>query len=252
MDAENNSDLAKAIDQNTKSNQKLAETLDLFIQVITPELKKTDTVRRVQEERNALGCTEVIRRMMFPESEAKIQKAILEWGKYQEGTQMFRMNVIGIPIPGKPGKYRPSRNAGMADIFCQLMVGGIPFPAGLKSKPKPDARPKSRNCLREQFQIITSCAPSMTPRLRSPMYAKKQWRKYVSIYPFDRSAIQEGIAIDDYHNREINPGLSSTNFRHISTSPGIRLPQADAPWKADQGYAGRLDAALDHHGAGNL
>ena len=51
------------------------------------------------------------------------------------------------------------------------------------------------------------------------MYAKKQWRKYVSIYPFDRSAIQEGIAIDDYHNREINPGLSSTNFRHISTSP---------------------------------
>ena len=54
MDAENNSDLAKAIDQNTKSNQKLAETLDLFIQVITPELKKTDTVQRVQEERNAL------------------------------------------------------------------------------------------------------------------------------------------------------------------------------------------------------
>ena len=54
MDAKNNSDLAKAIDQNTKSNQKLAETLDLFIQVITPELKKTDTVRRVQEERNAL------------------------------------------------------------------------------------------------------------------------------------------------------------------------------------------------------
>ncbi len=54
MDAKNNFDLAKAIDQNTKSNQKLAETLDLFIQVITPELKKTDTVRRVQEERNAL------------------------------------------------------------------------------------------------------------------------------------------------------------------------------------------------------
>ena len=54
MDAKKNSDLAKAIDQNTKSNQKLAETLDLFIQVITPELKKTDTVRRVQEERNAL------------------------------------------------------------------------------------------------------------------------------------------------------------------------------------------------------
>ena len=54
MDAENNSDLAKAIDQNTKSNQKLAETLDLFIQVITPELKKTDTVRRVQEERDEI------------------------------------------------------------------------------------------------------------------------------------------------------------------------------------------------------
>ena len=54
MDAKKNSDLAKAIDQNTKSNQKLAETIDLFIQVITPELNKTYTVRRVQEERNAL------------------------------------------------------------------------------------------------------------------------------------------------------------------------------------------------------
>ena len=54
MDAKKNSDLAKAIDQNTKSNQKLAETIYLFIQVITPELNKTDTVRRVQEERNAL------------------------------------------------------------------------------------------------------------------------------------------------------------------------------------------------------
>ena len=54
MDAKKNSDLAKAIDQNTKSNQKLAETIDLFIQVITPELHKTATVRRVQEERNAL------------------------------------------------------------------------------------------------------------------------------------------------------------------------------------------------------
>ena len=54
MDAKKNSDLAKAIDQNTKSNQKLAETIDLFIQVITPELNKTDTVRRVQEERHAL------------------------------------------------------------------------------------------------------------------------------------------------------------------------------------------------------
>ena len=41
----------------------------------------------------------------------------------------------------------------------------------------------------------------------------------MSIYPFDRSAIREGIAIEDYHNREINPGLSSTNFRHGSTSP---------------------------------
>ena len=74
--------------------------------------------------------------MMFPESEAKIQKAILEWGKYQEGTQMFRMNAIGIPIPGKPGKYRPSRNAGMADIFCQLMVGGIPVSCWLEVKTK--------------------------------------------------------------------------------------------------------------------
>ena len=74
--------------------------------------------------------------MMFPESEAKIQKAILEWGTYQEGIQMFRMNVIGIPIPGKPGKYRPSRNAGMADIFCQLMGSGIPVSCWLEVKTK--------------------------------------------------------------------------------------------------------------------
>ena len=74
--------------------------------------------------------------MIFPESEAKIQKAILEWGKYQEGTQLFRMNVIGIPIPGKPGKYRPSKNAGMADIFCQLMVAGIPVSCWLEVKTK--------------------------------------------------------------------------------------------------------------------
>ena len=55
MDAENNSDLAKAIDQNTKSNQKLAETLDLFIQVITPELKKfEDRVNVLNDDACAL------------------------------------------------------------------------------------------------------------------------------------------------------------------------------------------------------
>ena len=54
MESKNNSDLETALDRNTKSNNQLVEKLDHFIQIIQPELKKTDTVRRVQEERNAI------------------------------------------------------------------------------------------------------------------------------------------------------------------------------------------------------
>jgi|TARA_R100001530_G_scaffold135948_2_gene114627 hypothetical protein len=68
------------------------------------------------------------------QTEGNIQKAILEWGRYQEGVQMFRMNVIGTPIPGRPGSYRPAPNKGMADIYCQLLVSGIPVGVWLEVK----------------------------------------------------------------------------------------------------------------------
>ena len=72
--------------------------------------------------------------MVLKETEAGIQKAILQWGAYTEGVSMFRMNVIGIPIHGKPGKYRPAAEKGIADIYCQLMVWGIPVSCWLEVK----------------------------------------------------------------------------------------------------------------------
>ena len=60
-------------------------------------------------------------------SEAMVQRSILQWAAYQDHLQMFRINVIGIPIPGKPGRYRPSQQKGMADIYCTLMVEGLPI-----------------------------------------------------------------------------------------------------------------------------
>ena len=47
------------------------------------------------------------------ESEANIQKAILDWGKVMR-IPMRRMNVIGTPT--KDG-FRPSPNKGMADLI---------------------------------------------------------------------------------------------------------------------------------------
>lgn len=45
---------------------------------------------------------------------------------------MFRMNVIGTPLPD--GGFRPSPNRGIADIFVQLMVYGIPVGVWLEVK----------------------------------------------------------------------------------------------------------------------
>ena len=70
------------------------------------------------------------------ETEAGIQKAILQYGAVTEGVSMFRMNVMGIPIHGQPGKYRPAAEKGIADIYVQLMVWGIPVSCWLEVKAK--------------------------------------------------------------------------------------------------------------------
>jgi len=65
--------------------------------------------------------------------ESKIQSAILEWGAWQPYVQMFRINVIGVPLKDKKG-WRPAPNAGMADIHLTVMVEGIPVSAWLEVK----------------------------------------------------------------------------------------------------------------------
>jgi len=70
------------------------------------------------------------------ETEAGIQKAILQYGAVTKGIEMFRMNVMGIPIHGQPGKFRPAAEKGIADIYVQLMVMGIPVSCWLEVKAK--------------------------------------------------------------------------------------------------------------------
>ena len=68
------------------------------------------------------------------ETEAQIQKAILQYGGYKR-ILMHRINVIGTPLH-KAGKtiYRPSTNKGMADIHATVLVGGIPVSVWLEVK----------------------------------------------------------------------------------------------------------------------
>ena len=66
------------------------------------------------------------------ESEASIQKSILDWGKVMR-IPMRRMNVIGTPT--KDG-FRPAPNRGMADIHCELIIAGIPVSVWLECKTK--------------------------------------------------------------------------------------------------------------------
>ena len=68
------------------------------------------------------------------QSEAQIQKAILDYGKLKQ-IPMRRMNVIGTPyhINGKT-YFRKSRNIGMADIHAEFMIGGIPVSVWLEVK----------------------------------------------------------------------------------------------------------------------
>jgi hypothetical protein len=70
------------------------------------------------------------------ETEAQIQKAILQWGQYKK-VLMHRINVIGTPLH-KDGLtvYRPSTNRGMADIHATVLVGNIPVSVWLEVKTK--------------------------------------------------------------------------------------------------------------------
>ena len=70
------------------------------------------------------------------ETEAQIQKAILQWGGYKR-IMMHRINVIGTPLH-KNGLtvYRPSTNKGMADIHATVLVEGIPVSVWLEVKTK--------------------------------------------------------------------------------------------------------------------
>ena len=69
---------------------------------------------------------------LLKESEANIQKAILDYGKIK-GIPMRRMNVIGTPT--KDG-FRPAPNRGMADIHCELLIAGLPISVWLECKTK--------------------------------------------------------------------------------------------------------------------
>ena len=78
----------------------------------------------------------VLWRRTVKETEAQIQKAILQFGAYKK-ILMHRINVIGTPLH-KAGKtiYRPSTNKGMADIHATVLVGDIPVSVWLEVKTK--------------------------------------------------------------------------------------------------------------------
>ena len=82
---------------------------------------------------------------LMKESEANIQKAILDWGKVMR-IPMRRMNVIGTPT--KDG-FRPSPNKGMADIHCELIIAGIPVSVWLECKNKRGKLSESQETFRE-------------------------------------------------------------------------------------------------------
>ena len=99
--------------------------------------------------------------MVLKETEAGIQKAILQYGAITEGVSMFRMNVMGIPIHGQPGKYRPAAEKGIADIYCQLMVWGIPVSCWLEVKAKKGKQQDSQKEFEqrvENYYVVRSVA----------------------------------------------------------------------------------------------
>ena len=97
--------------------------------------------------------------MVLKETEAGIQKAILNYGAITKGIEMFRMNVMGIPIHGQPGKFRPAAEKGIADIYVQLMVWGIPVSCWLEvkaGKRKQEASQKEFEQRVENYYVVRS------------------------------------------------------------------------------------------------
>ena len=99
--------------------------------------------------------------LVLKETEAGIQKAILQYGAATKGIEMFRMNVMGIPIHGQPGKYRPAAEKGIADIYVQLMVMGIPVSCWLEVKAKKGKQQDSQKEFEqrvENYYVVRSVA----------------------------------------------------------------------------------------------
>tara|TARA_R110002020_G_scaffold293187_1_gene508609 strand:+ start:176 stop:559 length:384 start_codon:yes stop_codon:yes gene_type:complete len=71
-------------------------------------------------------------RLCISSTEAQIQYAIQRWALWKQDIQIWRINVIGVPL--KKGGYRPSTNPGMADLHLTLWVEGIPISAWLEVK----------------------------------------------------------------------------------------------------------------------
>ena len=68
------------------------------------------------------------------ETEAHIQRAILDWGN-AKNILMQRINVIGTPYQkGGLPFYRPASNVGMADIHATVLVESIAVSVWLEVK----------------------------------------------------------------------------------------------------------------------
>ena len=86
------------------------------------------------------------------ETEAQIQKAILQWGQYKK-VLMHRINVIGTPLH-KDGLtvYRPSTNKGMADIHATVLVGDIPVSVWLEVKTRKGKLSANQKAFQESIE----------------------------------------------------------------------------------------------------
>jgi hypothetical protein len=86
------------------------------------------------------------------ETEAQIQKAILQWGGYKR-ILMHRINVIGTPLH-KDGLtvYRPSTNRGMADIHATVLVESIPVSVWLEVKTKKGKLSANQKAFQESIE----------------------------------------------------------------------------------------------------
>jgi hypothetical protein len=89
-------------------------------------------------------------RNLLNPSEGQIQASILSWGQWQNGVQMFRINVIGVPL--KDGGFRPSSNVGMADIHMSVMTEGINIGVWLEVKQKGKHQSKTQKVFEKRVK----------------------------------------------------------------------------------------------------